>query len=94
MNFTEQPKTDFVCKRCGQCCYYLNHEGKLLKCPQLIQISTKISMCRIYKHRIGYKITEQLSCGFRYMIDYDYEGCPYNTGKPMFTYNTNNTNKR
>jgi hypothetical protein len=42
-----------MCKRCGQCCYYI-FKGKRKKCKYLLRVgNTNITICRIYENRLG-----------------------------------------
>ena len=65
------------CLRCGKCCHFEN--GK--SCPHLVFEEGKTS-CRIYKTRLGTKIGNN-ECVLRVNTKFDYDGCPYNTNKPI-----------
>ena len=73
------------CKRCGQCCYLVlrNEFGEpyptAMPCPYL----TEDNLCRVYKNRLKSKVGEGFQCSPREESHFDYEGCPYNTGKPL-----------
>jgi hypothetical protein len=62
-------------------------DGKLKKCRFLVKLA-KNTVCRVYRDRLGRKIDEvdgmNMRCNHRINALNDYEGCPYNTGKPMF----------
>lgn len=72
------------CLRCGKCCHFEN--GK--PCPHLI-FEKGITRCRIYKTRLGTRIGNNV-CTMRANTKYDYEGCPYNTSKPIKKMNIDN----
>lgn len=64
------------CQRCGKCCG---------KCKFLIKLE-KSTVCRIYRQRIGTKINDEFACDYRVNTTYDYENCPLNTGKEIYTH--------
>ena len=77
-----------TCKRCGLCCYYII-DGKLKKCKHLVTLKSGSKVCRIYPRRLGKVLDvkdngQKVMCMLRKNSYYDYEGCPYNTDKPMF----------
>ena len=67
------------CKRCGKCC---ETEG-FGECPHLVRLGD-ITMCDIYPVRLGAHIAMGYHCGLRSETKYDFEGCPFNTGKPIY----------
>lgn len=75
--------TEIKCLRCGQCCHF-EVDGKLIKCPHLIKLSSGKTLCRIYndKKRIGKCIYKKgktmFLCTERTMNKANYPGCPYN----------------
>jgi hypothetical protein len=78
-----------TCKRCGLCCYL--HIGKeFRKCKHLIYLRDGTTLCKVYhrreemaKHGHFLMIGEGNACVLRKLSKYDYEGCPFNTGKPI-----------
>jgi len=70
------------CLKCGKCCYWMDN-GVLKRCPFL----KKDNSCPRYYHRHGLIIGTQdgkpVYCNYRKEVPYDYNGCPYNTGKPI-----------
>lgn len=40
--------------------------------------------CLIYEKRLGTVIGMGYHCGLRSETEYDFEGCPWNTNKPIF----------
>jgi len=75
------------CLRCGKCCHYRDKEGKVKACRYLICIGSK-THCRIYRGRLGVQIYPGLWCCPRSLCLVDFEGCPYNSGKPLFEVDT------
>jgi hypothetical protein len=76
------------CLRCGRCCHFIV-DGKIVKCRYLIKIGATKTTCRIFKNRLGVVIGktekgERIKCADRKAAQFDYPGCPFNTGKPMF----------
>ena len=81
-----------VCKRCGKCCYYYSNIDKMVKkCKHLIWIrGTGRYICRIYNRRNAklragkaYLLEKDCVCVLRKNSQYDYPGCPFNSGKPI-----------
>ena len=62
------------CLRCGQCCG---------NCPYLMRLENGKTACLIYEKRLGTVIGMGYHCGLRSETEYDFEGCPYNSGKPI-----------
>lgn len=73
-----------TCRHCGKCCHYYK-DGRLKKCKFLMTLSNGYTFCRIYPNRLGQKIDEGIYCTKRELAPFDYEGCPYNTDKPIST---------
>jgi hypothetical protein len=79
--------TDIACKRCGLCCY-IEIDGKPSnkKCRHLVILKSGRTLCRIYtnlKNRLGKDLGSGNACVSRKDSPFDYEGCPYNTDKPI-----------
>jgi len=59
------------CKRLGDCCYFNNPEtGVRTKCRNLVILKSGKTLCRIYKHRLGFVLWEKkgfnkIICGTR-----------------------------
>lgn len=71
---------DDKCLRCGKCCYYNG-----IPCRYLRFNKDGTTYCKIYKRRLGAETGTAPGhvCTTRKNSPYDYEGCPYNTGKPI-----------
>ena len=77
-------KNDPICLRCGQCCYLIvDKKPTDIKCKHLVKSPNGKTLCRIYTHRLYTKLGHGNICGPRSGTDFDYEGCPYNTNKPL-----------
>ena len=73
--------SDFLkCKNCGKCCKIDN--GKRF-CRFLIEIEKDKTFCTIYPIRLGVETEKGFHCGYRKDTKFDFEGCPYNTDKPI-----------
>ena len=75
------------CKRCGLCCYkIIVVDGVLtpthIPCQYLI-FKNKKAFCTIYKERLIRDMGDGNKCILRKDSLFDYEGCPYNTNKPL-----------
>lgn len=69
--------SDIECNRCGLCCR---------DCQYLIRVSPDgLTACTIYEKRLGTEIAPGVHCDLRKNRPWDFPGCPYNTGKPLFT---------
>lgn len=64
-----------VCKRCGQCCYLI---GSNKKCKHLILLPSGLTLCRIYKTRLGADCGNGIRCIERDQDGRLFQGCPYN----------------
>lgn len=77
-----------ICTRCGICCHFFDEKKVLRKCKHLVKMGAGLTVCRIFKKRIGaviyHKEKLKLICIFRKDSKVDYENCPFNTDKPMF----------
>jgi len=71
---------DAVCVNCGKCCYYIK-DGVLKKCKHLVKLSNGKTLCRVYKTRLGREIDKGVYCTMYERLEYEFEGCPLNTGK-------------
>lgn len=73
------------CRLCGKCCFYIK-EGRLKKCKHLVKLKSGKTLCRIYtnRNRVGIPLDDGIVCTERKDSFFDYEGCPYNTGKQIF----------
>lgn len=71
------------CKRCGKCCHFVV-DGKLTSqhCKYLVY-GVHGTFCRVYYRRLGVKTKPGEVCLLRCDTEYDYEGCPLNSGKPI-----------
>lgn len=79
MLLEEQP----ICRRCGFCCHIVV-DGKIIKCKNLIKLSNGKTICRIYNHRLGFKVYDSYRCGMRADCKQNFKDCPYNVeGQPM-----------
>ena len=64
-------------------------DGKIRKCKHLVRLKSGKTLCRVYKKHLG-KLLFKDKKGIKYVCimrknnTHDYEGCPYNTEKPMF----------
>lgn len=78
-------KKKIECLRCGQCCYYLEF-GKAVPCRFLYYLKDGRTGCSVYAYRHTVKPVPGLDafCLDRMESKYDFPGCPYNTGKPLF----------
>ena len=89
-----------TCLRCGICCHHVDpitNEPIGTKCRFLIKVSKTRYTCRIYnqKDRLYRDIGHDNKCCLRSQSPRDYPGCPYNTGKPMWSkYENNKDNKK
>lgn len=79
-----------TCLRCGRCCQYPK-DGRLVDCKYLVRLKKGKTLCRIYRNRLKTPTTEGFVCGYRKDSLYDYEGCPYNTNKPILGKNWEKT---
>lgn len=73
---------EIKCLRCGACCHFI-HRNKVFKCRNLLPNNT----CRIYESRIGQHCSifdKKIRCTDRKTSPFDYQGCTFNSGKPMF----------
>lgn len=60
----------------------------------LVRITKNSYLCRVYSTRLGrvlhdYKDGRKIICTLRINGQFDYPGCPQNSGKPMYN-ETNN----
>jgi len=76
------------CQRCGKCCHFIDENNQLRKCRYLIKLPSGKTLCRVYRNRfkvtiakVGDKVAK---CLMRKDSPFDYEGCPFNTNKPLF----------
>lgn len=79
---------DKKCLRCGKCCHVIE-DGRVKKCRFLIQLRSGKTLCRKYNTRLGTVIGGDKAwgikvCGQRVKGEWDYDGCPFNTGKLKF----------
>ena len=79
-----------LCLRCGKCCHYVI-DNTVKRCRFLVDCLDGTFICRIYSRRIGHRIEGPVICMYRRMSPFDYEGCPYNTDKPLFPSKNNLT---
>lgn len=87
---TEDKPKPKGCQFCGKCCYY-KWKGKVKKCRHLINnMASNVCLCRIFSSRfnkpieIDTKTKKVVNCMWRKDSVYDYEGCPFNTGKKIW----------
>jgi len=76
-----------ACKRCGQCCYLQDKEGKpgLKKCRYLIILKSGLTLCRVYNQRLGKDIGHGNKCTYRENLRVGFKDCPYNKeGQPVY----------
>jgi len=71
-----------ICRRCGRCCHWEDTDGKLKKCPFLVEFGITTA-CRIYKDRhhrwIGTRQDGvKIYCHDREDVPTNYPGCPFN----------------
>lgn len=64
-------------------------DGRITKCKHLVKLKSGKTLCRVYKTHLGRVLHDNKDgtvqvCKLRKDGNYDYEGCPYNTDKPMF----------
>ena len=73
------------CLRCGQCCCVPTGDGdRVVPCEFLVNLGAgKGTSCKIYDVRLGKDIGFGMKCGMRENTGFDFEGCPYNSGKPL-----------
>lgn len=74
-----------ICKQCGRCCHPVI-DGKLgPPCRFLVKNKDGTTSCKVYlRNRLGrFTGYKNHRCGLRKDTLYDYEGCPYNTNKPI-----------
>lgn len=77
------------CNNCGMCCH-TTITGKITSCQYLKDIGNDKSTCTRYNRRLGTimainKKTKKLArCNLRKNAEWDYPGCPSNTGLPCF----------
>ncbi len=73
------------CNNCGRCCHHMKN-GELEPCQFLVKLKDGKTKCRIYEERLNTITDDELGnfCKLRKDSYYDYEGCPYNTNKPIF----------
>ncbi len=78
-----------TCKNCGQCCHLLvNDEPSKIPCKHLLRQSDDTTRCNIYTNRLSTPLDSWNRCILRKDSEFDYEGCPYNTGdKPVYRTN-------
>lgn len=80
-----------VCLRCGKCCYVPKYEDPEIPtcltswgpCKHLVRLKSGKTVCRVFHTRLGTKIDERHVCVLREESNFDYEGCPFNTDKPI-----------
>lgn len=66
------------CKRCGQCCHYIDIHGNKKACIFLLPSN----LCSIYNNRLGVMIDNNRICNMRDALTQgNYPGCPYNIGE-------------
>jgi len=85
-------------KCCEYIMYKTNGEPYLKRCKHLVRLKTGKTICRMYYKRKllrtghGIKVDEfmigderkDVFCLWRINGHFDYEGCPFNTDKPLF----------
>jgi hypothetical protein len=71
------------CLRCGQCCYGIQN-NKPKRCRQLRILKDGTTECKVFEHRIGQVICPNWRCNETSKRTLDYDGCPFNSGKPIF----------
>jgi len=82
-------KMEDICKRCGLCCFLIIDEKPTDKpCPFLQIYEDGTTHCKVYRRnrvrrKIGKDGKRKLICTMRINSPFDYEGCPYNTNKPI-----------
>jgi hypothetical protein len=78
-----------ICLRCGQCCHFIEN-GKLVACKFLMKKEGRFH-CSVFNIRFQLKDEEgKPICIKRKNVRFDFPGCPYNTGKPLFRKNMHN----
>lgn len=79
-----QEDKEIHCKMCGKCCRYFKG-AEVKKCKYLIILKNGKCYCKIYwqKDRVGKKLDKGVYCMNRMDSPYDFDGCPYNTNKPI-----------
>lgn len=77
------------CLRCGQCCFFLV-DNVVRRCRFLVSLPSGKTLCRVYNGRKGHTIyrgeTKTILCVECEELPFDFEGCPFNTGKPTKKY--------
>lgn len=71
-----------ICDRCGKCCI-VNNGRYWVDCRYLCIDQNGFCTCTIYHKRLGTHIGNLYVCINRLEMEWDYPGCPYNTGKPL-----------
>ena len=80
------PAAKVKCKRCGKCCIYVDVRGGTrvgIFCRYLVSDSKEFHTCTRWHKHLGVHIGMGYYCGLRCDSDFDFDGCPYNTDKPM-----------
>ena len=77
-----------ACLMCGQCCHVLLKDGSIKKCRHLVHLKNGKTLCRVYKKRLGVRIVGEWFCNWRVDTTFDFEGCPFNTNKPVLNVKT------
>ena len=78
------------CKLCGRCCHHWTDEGTFKPCKYLVKTGDK-TYCKIYQRRLRTVIRtykyQNVFCIKREDSIFDFKGCPYNTKKPLASFN-------
>lgn len=67
-----------LCKRCGECCQYIDNRGNKKYCDQLQRLEDGTTICRIYLDRLGHTIYKDLKCSDRLEHLRFHRDCSYN----------------
>lgn len=75
---------DDKCLCCGQCCYIIGTDDKGRQFPTDIPCQyLKNNLCAVYAERLNKDCGHGNRCREVSRRAFDYENCPYNTGKPL-----------
>jgi hypothetical protein len=68
------------CNRCSICCHILKPDGTVTKevCKHLVKLKSGKYHCRIYKTRLGTKLSKTNVCGMRTDFQFNIPNCPQN----------------
>ena len=75
---------EIICLNCGKCCtYIIDRKPTEIPCKHLKRLEDGTTRCKFYHQRINKSIGHGNRCNMRKDSTFDYEGCPYNTNKPI-----------